>query len=176
MRITDENIIREIRDLITLIQKKIGRTEASNRIGISTTVLWRIKSKVSTPAFYQVQKVYEAANKMGIKSKYRNSMPKGYWDRSDQRASKESREEILLRNYRLYVLEQCGWNRVNAAKILGCCDRSIRNWIKDYKEIGYVIPSKIDRNCIIPSELDGILNEWEFFKNMDKLKERKNGM
>lgn len=50
-------------------------------------------------------------------------------------------EDELLKNFRLWVLEQCGWNRTQAAEILGLSDRGLRLNVRRYKEQGEYIPT-----------------------------------
>jgi hypothetical protein len=50
-----------------------------------------------------------------------------------------AREVSLLRNFRLYVLKMCGWNRTAAASILGQSQRNIQRFCADMRRGGYPV-------------------------------------
>ena len=78
-------------------------------------------------------------------------------------------EDELLRNFRLYVLRACFFNRTWTAHVLGISLRNLRMWLGVYKEQGFEVgdneltPSEILRNAgrvrISPSDYE-VIKSW----------------
>lgn len=68
-------------------------------------------------------------------------------------------EDELLKNFRLFVLKVCGWNRTHAALIIGTTVRNIRLYIARYRKLGYKIPESSREPKVSEENLKRIY-EW----------------
>lgn len=74
-------------------------------------------------------------------------------------------QDELLKNFRLYVLEKCKFNRTHTAIVLGVPLNTVREFIKRYTSMGYIIPGSTPRIGISAEDMDDVMKWVEYRKS-----------
>jgi hypothetical protein len=81
------------------------------------------------------------------------------------RTTSHGLEDLMITNFRLFVLRACGWNRTHAANSLGISVRSMGIFIARMIQLGIIIPdSKLDPK--ISGEDLRTMSKWATFVDM----------